>query len=310
MRQTSRTITPRGRLIRGTILTVTGALAWAFSGSCSQYIFSHSEMEPGTLASVRMLTAGLILFVISLITRRKKTFAVWRQPKDALRLIVFALAGIMFSQFAYLSAISYSNSGTATVIQNTGIVLVMILTCVMARRLPIRREVVAVICTLIGIYLLATNGRPGNLVISPNALTWGLLAAVAVTIYTMLPGDLLNRWGTPVINGFAMLMGGAVMGLGVRLWEKDWHYSMPVLLAIAAMVILGTVVSFSFYLQGVADIGPLRANMLACIEPVATTVISAVWMGTRFTPIDIVGFVLIIGSCLLISFRGRKEAAA
>ncbi len=309
MRQTNRAITPRGRFLRGTILTITGALAWAFSGSCGQYIFSNSGMEPGALASVRMLGAGLILFVISLLTRRKKTFLVWRHPKDAVRLIAFALAGIMFSQYAYLSAIRYSNSGTATVFQNTGIILVMIVTCLLARRLPRKREGFAVVFTLIGIYLLATGGRPGNLVISPNALTWGLVAAVAVTIYTILPGGLLDRWGTPVINGFAMLMGGTVMALGFRIWEKDWHYSVPVILAILAMVIFGTVVSFSFYLQGVADIGPIKASMLACIEPVATTVISAIWMGTRFTPIDIVGFVLIIGSCLLVSLGGEKEAS-
>ena len=40
------------------------------------------------------------------------------------------------------------------------------------------------------------------------------------------------------------------------------------------------------------------------------TVISALWLGTEFAPIDLLGFALIIGGCLLVSMSGEKDAQA
>ena len=300
-------MTQKKRQIRGVILTVTGAAAWGFSGTCGQYIFANSQMESGTLAAVRMLGAGMILLLVTLFTKKKETFRIWSHPAEAARMIVFAIGGLMFSQFAYLTAISYSNSGTATVFQNTGIILIMILSCIFARRLPKGKEVTAAVLTLVGVVLLATHGRLDGLVISGDALTWGGLAALALTTYTLLPGGLLEKWGTPLINGFAMLIGGIVMGCAFRIWEKPWDYEIHILLALLVMVVVGTVISFSFYLQGVSDIGPIKASMLACIEPVVATVVSALWLGTEFAPIDLFGFALIIGGCLLVSLSGDRD---
>lgn len=303
-------MTQKKRQIRGVILTLTGGAAWGFSGTCGQYIFANSQMESGMLAAIRMLGAGVILLLFTLFAKKKETFAVWKKPVEAVRLVIFAVGGLMFSQFAYLTAISYSNSGTATVFQNTGIILVMIISCILARRLPRGKEITAAVLTLIGVVLLATHGRLDGLVISGGALTWGGLAALALVTYTLLPGQLLKKWGTPLVNGFAMLIGGIVLAVAFRIWEESWDFELHIVLALLAMVILGTVIAFSFYLQGVADIGPVKASMLACIEPVVATVISALWLGTEFAPIDLLGFALIIGGCLLVSMSGEKDAQA
>lgn len=298
-------MTQKKRQIRGIILTLIGGTAWGFSGTCGQYIFANSQMESGMLAAIRMLGAGVILLLFTLLTRKKETFNIWKNPVEAARLVVFAIGGLMFSQFAYLTAISYSNSGTATVFQNTGIIMVMIISCIFARRLPKGKEVTAAVLTLIGVVLLATHGRLDGLVISGDALLWGGLAAVALTTYTLLPGNLLKKWGTPLVSGFAMLIGGVVMAVAFRIWEKSWNFEIHIVLALLVMVVFGTVISFSFYLQGVSDIGPVKASMLACIEPVVATIVSALWLGTEFAPLDLLGFALVIGACLLVSLSGN-----
>ena len=38
----------------------------------------------------------------------------------------------------------------------------------------------------------------------------------------------------------------------------------------------------------------MRATLLATIEPVTATISSVLWTGSVFTPVDIVGFVLIL----------------
>lgn len=296
--------------LRGSVCTLVGGALWGFSGTCGQYIFANSSMSSSTVTAIRMLGSGILLLLYCLITRKKETFRIWTVPRDAARLLCFALFGLLFCQYAYLTAISYSNSGTATVLQYTGIILIMIVTCVMAKRLPRPREFAAVLLALFGVFLLATHGRPGSLVISRNGLLWGMLAAVAYLTYTMLPGHLLKKWGTPLINGYGMLIGGLVLSVTFRIWQEDWNYPPNIYLAIVAIVLLGTLLAFTLYLYGVSEIGGMRASMLACVEPVVAAVVSALWLHTPFTLMDIVGFAVILAGVLLVTApekKGRDE---
>ncbi|MDY6047064.1 MAG: DMT family transporter [Anaerobutyricum sp.] len=296
--------------IRGIICTLIGGTAWGFSGTCGQYIFANCQMNSGTLASIRMLGAGILLCIFNLIVRKKSMFELWKHPVDAFRLVLFALGGLMFTQYAYLTAIGYSNSGTATVLQNLGIILLMVITCIMERKLPLKTEMMAAILALAGVFLLATHGNPSELVMSRSALEWGLIAAVAMASYTLLPRGLLEKWGTLVVVGFAMLIGGIVLSCGFQIWKEPMDYSWNIIAALFVIVVIGTLAAFSLYLQGVSDIGPVKASMIGCVEPVVATILSTVWMGTTFAAIDLVGFVLIIGGVLLVSFKketGRNQ---
>ena len=64
---------------------------------------------------------------------------------------------------------------------------------------------------------------------------------------------------------------------------------------------IGTALAFTLYLQGVSDIGSVKASMTACVEPVSATIISALWLKTKFTGIDIVGLIAILTAVLLLS---------
>lgn len=56
--------------------------------------------------------------------------------RDALQLVFFGIAGLMAVQYCYMEAIFYSDSGTATAVQYTGEAMLLVYTCITARRLP------------------------------------------------------------------------------------------------------------------------------------------------------------------------------
>lgn len=95
------------------------------------------------------------------------------KTKDAIRLVLFAILGLTNCQYMYLTAIAYSNAGTATVLQYLGPALIMIISCVMGRRLPSKKELGAILLAITGTFLLATHGNPGTLVISKEGLFLG-----------------------------------------------------------------------------------------------------------------------------------------
>lgn len=296
--------------MRGFIFALVGGILWGFSGACGQFLFSIGEsVNSSWLTVTRLLFSGIILIAFSLIVpeRRATILDVWKQPKDAVRLLVFSLLGITSCQFTYLTAISYSNAGTATVLQYLGPVLIMVISCIMALRLPTVKEVIALILAVGGTFLLATHGNPNSLAISQNGLIWGLLSAVALVLYTMLPGDLIRRYGSTTIVGFGMLIGGIFLFFVFGYWKYQITLNTAGILAIAAIVIFGTALAFTLYLQGVSDIGSVKASLIASVEPVSATIFSAVWLGTKFTGIDVVGLVMILATVVLLTKKPKEN---
>jgi len=292
------------RNTRGIFCTLLGGSLWGFSGACSDYLFTNYTVDSGWLTVVRMLGAGIALTAVNLIGGRKRAFEIWRDGRDAVQLVIFALLGLAFSQYAYLTSIDHSNAGTATVLQYLGPVLIMALVCVKNRRLPDRREGIAIVLAVGGTYLLATHGNPGTMVLSRLGLIWGLLSAVSLALYTLLPAKIIPRWGSMTVTGWAMLLGGAAMALISRVWAIPVTLDLYGWLAVCGVVVAGTLLAYTLYLQGVADVGAVRASMLASVEPVSATVISVLWLGTEFMWIDLVGFAAIMATVFLLA---KKE---
>jgi drug/metabolite transporter (DMT)-like permease len=47
--------------------------------------------------------------------------------------------------------------------------------------------------------------------------------------------------------------------------------------------------------------------MIASVEPLAATVFTAILLGTKFTMIDIIGFLLIIATVILLAYKEEKK---
>lgn len=291
----------------GILITLIAAICWGFSGTCAQYIFDNFDADPTYLTAVRLLAAGLILVVIGLFTDRKNMTAIWTDKKSALRLIFFSVTGFLFCQLSYMKAISYSNSGTATILQYLGPVLIMIVSCFLARKLPQRKEVFAIIMALIGVFLIATHGHIDTMVITPLGLSWGLWSAVALMLYTMLPGKIIEKYGSITVTGYGMLLGGIFLCIGCGIWKAPMVYDIRCIIAFIAIVIFGTILPFTMYLIGVNRCGAVKASMLASIEPVAATVFMVVWLRVPLQMMDIAGFLCIFVTIFLLT---KKETEA
>jgi len=293
--------------LEGIFLTLIGGILWGFSGACGQFLFSHYPVTPVWLTCIRMLGAGVILTLYNGIRQRKKALKIFTVKTDVYRLLAFSIIGILFCQFAYLKAIQYSNAGTATVIQYTGPVMIMIYVCVKSLKWPSSREVMAIFLAVGGTFLLATGGDMQNMLLSPKGLMWGLMAALGLALYTLIPGKLLEKWGSMIITGYGMLIGGVVLKGVTRVPIMLPGLDFEGYLAVAGMVFLGTIFSFSAYLKGVSLIGPVKAGMIASIEPVAAVLLSVFWLGTPVHITDIIGFVCILSVIFLLTKREEKK---
>lgn len=288
--------------LRGVVCTALGGICWGFSGTCGQYLFSQwPGLSSLWLTCLRLLSAGVILIAVAAIRQPDHLRAIWRDRRDAVEVVLFGLLGLLPCQYAYMTAISYSNAATTTVLQNVSLVIVMLIACCTARRLPTRIELLSLVLAGFGVWIIATGGDPRHMVLSPQGLFWGMVTAAGITVYTVLPRRLLSRWSREAVNGWAMFIGGAALNLMCRSWTFTVDLPLKGWLAVAAIVVLGTVMSLTLFSQGISDIGPVKTAMLATTEPMSAAVFSAVWLGTRFSAADLIGFACIITTIFLLS---------
>lgn len=292
----------------GIILTVSAGIMWGFSGACGQYIFENFHVDPARLTAIRLLIAGLIITIIGFYLNAKEMKAILRDVSALKKLTVFAIVGTMFCQLSYLTAISHSNAGTATILQYVGPVLVMIVSCFMAKRLPTLIEIVSILLAIIGTFLIATHGKIETMVLTPKGLFWGLASAFGLMLYNIIPINLLKKYSSVTLSGYGMVLGGLVLCIFTKAWQFKVTMTPSFFLSLSGIIIVGTVITFTLYLAGVSICGPVKASMLSSIEPVSATVIMVFWLGASLHYMDIIGFICIFATIFLLTAKFPRKS--
>lgn len=290
------------------LLTIIAAIGWGFSGTCSEHLFKTYGTNGEWLTSIRLLTSGFLLILICLASGHKRAlFGILRDKRDLAALLLFAVVGMMAVQYTYLTAIAHTNSGTATVLQYAGPAFVLLYVCLTVHRLPSWREGASLIGILIGVFLIATHGDITSLAISQSGLFWGIASAVFLAAHDILPVGIIQHWGSLPVTAWSMFIGGIVLSLITRPFDYTPTITVDSVLTFGGLVIVGTVFAFTAFLAGVAKIGPVKASIVASIEPIAASIFSFLWVGTHFTMYDIVGMAIILIAVYILTNAPAKE---
>ncbi len=282
------------RVAVGVAATLLGGFFWGFSGTSASLLFSRYHVDTLWLLSVRQIFAGLLFMIVVLARDRQRLVRLWTTPAHAREQLLFTVFGLLLNQFGYLMAVRLTNAGTATVLQCLQLVIIMVVTCVRRHRSPRRREAAGLVLALVGTFLIATGGNISQLSISPLGLVVGLLAALGAALTALIPTRVLPEYGSSIVTGSAMLVAGMVSCAFIRPWENPPALDASGIAALAVFIVVGSFLAYFLYMQGIKDLGGMRASMIATIEPISAAVTSALMLGTVFAPTDIVGFAAII----------------
>ena len=294
-------------LVKGRIYTLIGAISWGLSGACGQYLMNDSGVSPIYLTALRMVIAGLVLTLFACLKQPKQFCEVVKSPKIMRRMLFFGIFGLMLCQLTYLFAIHSSNAGTATVLQYTCPIFIVIYVSLKEKTVPTIMEFVAIVFALVGTFVIATHGNPFNLSLSPSGLFWGIISAFAYALYTLLPGKLIRQWGSLIVTGLGLLSGGILFYFGTASWQYTIQWQPYTFIAFIGIIGIGTIFAYSLYLEGVSLIGPVQGSLLASAEPISSVFFSIILLGEVFQGIDIVGIVLILIAVYLITMKEQLQ---
>lgn len=103
--------------LKGSLMVITAGIAWGVSGVSGQYLMAHG-VNVNLLTSLRLILAGTLLTASVFFRQRDKLVQAIKDKKTLVSIVLFALFGLVLNQYAYLSAIQYTNAGTATVLHS------------------------------------------------------------------------------------------------------------------------------------------------------------------------------------------------
>lgn len=290
------------RIQKGTLLTLLAGFSWGISGISGQYLMSNG-IHVNLLTSLRLLIAGLFLTALAYYKDRQVLKDLLSSKKNLFFLLLFSLFGLVLNQFAYLSAIHYTNAGTATVLQYAAPIIVLLYISLRDRALPSLIEVMSIILAIAGTFVMATHGNLSELAITPLGLFWGLLSAFTYAAYLLIPVKLIQNYGSLSVISLSMLLGGILFPIFSQAWNYEFELTGLNLLALFGIVGIGTIFAYTVFLYGVSIVGAVKGSLLASIEPVASVLLTVLILGTQFYKTDFIGMVLIVAAVLLISLR-------
>ena len=293
----------RSQLLRGVVCALLGGVFWGFSANCAEVLMESYGVSVEWITCVRLACAALFFLALALLRDRRRAASVLRDGPSLARIAGFALLGSLHAKVSYLSASGSAGAGTALLLEQLGLALIMLYACLAARRAPVRREAAGLACALIGVLLIATQGDLSTLAVPADGLAWGLISAVSLAFYNLMPVRPLARYGSFLVTGVAMAIAGAVALAVFRPWEQPVSLPPEGWAVFAAIVGVGTILAYLLFVQGIKDAGPVRAGLLGSIEPVSAMVIAACWLGTPVTAWDAAGAAAIVAMIFLVSER-------
>ena len=288
-------------------LAIMGALLWGLSGTSVQFLENAKHLNVEWLLEVRLLVAGLLTILLAYVQDGMRIFDIFKNPKDFGKLLIFGILGIALAQYTYFRAIAISGVGVATVLQYVAPTMPIIYLFIRYFKKPSLPELCCVALAMIGTVCIIMQKGLDLSAFNGDALFWGLISAASICVYTLEPVELLKKYSTSSIVGFGMFISGILACIVFRQVASEAIWDGMTWVGLFTIIILGTVVSFNAYIEGVRRIGAVQGSILSSLEPISAALFGWALLGNEFTLVGIFGMICIIATVFIIAWDRQRQ---
>ncbi|MGR3742422.1 DMT family transporter [Companilactobacillus sp. DQM5] len=291
----------------GILIAGLAATFWGLSDTMSDALIKLEHLNSDLLVSTKMLFAGFVLLVYAYFkSGRKQVFGIVTNKKDIVRLLSYVVFGMTLMQLAYYKTMVYSDAPTATILQFTSPIFVIIWLAVATKSAPRRTDIIGLILALLGTVLIVTQGNISSISIGTKALVWGIIASITSALSILLPGRLLKNYGSIIVVGWAMFIGGAILNIKHPFWQMP-KLSLLGMFLYGFVFFFGTVLAYFMNLASLKYAKASTVSLIDSFEPLAATIASVAFMNLHIGIIEIFGMILIISTAFIMAYGSSKE---
>jgi drug/metabolite transporter (DMT)-like permease len=292
---------------RGYMSVIAAAVMWASSGTASKALFL-SGIEPLQLVQIRVTLASVILAII---------LGIFARRLFRIRLADFAyfcfLGGVLLAlvQASYLYTISKMPVAAAILIQYTAPLMVALYSiCFWGERLTFAKAI-ALLLSLLGCYLVVGGYSLELLKMNRVGTLTGLASAVLFAAYSLFGERRMHQYPPWTVVFYAFVFAAVTWNV----FQEPFHfikagYSQAQWGYILYIALVGTLLPFGLFFEGVNHIRSTRATITSTAEPISAGFIAYLFLGETLEPLQILGGVLVIVAIVLLQLQQERNDLA
>lgn len=293
-------------VFKGTIYAILAGAFWAFSGIFGQLFFQQFATNALWITSFRLLVAGAILLVISYIHKPQNFFDILKHKQNYLELFSYAILGMLMLQVSFYACIQVSNAATATVLQFTSPVFILIYLAVFKGKRLTAKLLSLVVITILGIFFITTHGNIASMSLIPKGVVLGFISAIAVAFCSLIPSRLLQTYDVMNVTGWGMLIAGLIINVVHPVWVIDIKLTPKSFILALRVAVIGTAVAFMLNMTAIKYISPVVAEVCAAMEPILASVFSIFLFNMPFDFLTGLSMLVVLTSVSVLSLEEGK----
>ena len=294
-------------IFKGTIYSLLSGLIWGICGILGEYFFAHYQVSSGWITSMRLLVAGSVVLILSSFQLRSQLFDIWKNWKNYLPFLAYAILGIFSVQFFFYLCVEYSNATTATILQFISPIFILLYNRIIYKKKASKSAIFYVLIAMIGVFLMATKGDLSKLSITPLALITGLLSALGLMFNVILPQRFAKNYGFVPTVGWGMIIAGLFSNVLYPVYEISFQLDAISILICLTIAFLGTAFAFFLSMKAVSLVSPLVVSVVSASEPLSSAILSVLFLGMVLDGFLVLAMILIIVPMIFLSIEESKS---
>lgn len=282
-------------------------LFWGGAFGAAQHVIT--EVPPITAAAFRFGTAGLILFVFTLL---RGEWQVAEMKKHWLGLLLMSVTGVFAYNALFFIGLSYTSAINGSLIMANSPVLITLGAVLFLKESWNKKLGIGLLLSLSGVLLVIVKGsweamtslsfNAGDLLFLSALLCWALYGLIGKVVMKGV-SPLLTTASTTMAGAFFLIVWSFTAGG----WDRVPHMSGQAWGEMAYMTIFATILAFFLWNQGIHRLGASKASIYMNLVPINACWIAVLFYGSSMTWVQCIGIVLVIaGVCTVTLGSGRK----
>jgi drug/metabolite transporter (DMT)-like permease len=275
-----------------------------------------SEAPPFFVATLRFTIASVLLW--ALVARRQRgrgdRLPVPRGGAQWAGLFSLGLTGVFLYNFMFLTGLSWTSATNGSLIVAFNPMLTAVLSAFWLKERVRPIQAGGLLLALLGVGVVVTRGsiavirglafNPGDLLMLGAPLAWAL--------YTIVGKKVLRYFPPLVATAYASLFGTLLLlpaaALEGSLLTGAQHFTVYGWLSVFQLALLGTVVGFVWWYEGVERLGASRAAIFVNLVPLFGVLLSALILSEPLVVSQLAGGILVVLGVGIGTLGAREDA--
>lgn len=264
-----------------------------------------TELAPFMLASIRFITAGILIFILCKILKISLTVT----RKQLINTVITGFLFLTFGNGMVVWALRFVDSGFAALLISAQPLVVLILMRIIDGKKIKPMSVVGIGLGIIGMYLLVSQKQ----VINQENSVMGM-AMIFLALFSWAYGSLfVGRANLPanyfVNTAYQMLFGGILLFIASLLFGEPWSppavWSSQTQWAMILLILFGSIVAFTSFNYLLKVVSPEKVATSTYVNPIIALLLGWYFLNEQITTQSIIAAAILLTGVYFINTRKK-----